>query len=126
MKKSKLIEMLNAIEGDPDIVLWSGMVGDWMDVGELVPSSLVKMTFQHYAEMVRLERCIDMCDWTIQLTDDEINELKEIHRTMHYEVNPYVTKEDVATKKYRAKRIVYISAKLRNIKGYDRIGDYSY
>jgi hypothetical protein len=32
MKKSKLIEMLNRLEGDPEIKLWNGMVGDWMDM----------------------------------------------------------------------------------------------
>jgi len=32
MKKSKLIEMLNSLPGDPDVLLWNGWVDDWQDL----------------------------------------------------------------------------------------------
>lgn len=32
MKKDKLIELLSQIKGNPDIYLWNGFVGDYVDV----------------------------------------------------------------------------------------------
>ena len=32
MKKNKLIELLNSIEGNPDIYIWNGFVEDYQDI----------------------------------------------------------------------------------------------
>ncbi len=51
MKKSKLLELINSIEGDPDILLWNGYVEDWseerafLDISGLVKADLVKNSF---------------------------------------------------------------------------------
>jgi hypothetical protein len=64
MKKSKLIAMLNALPGDPDIKLWNGMVGDWMEIDpNLVPQELVRMNLDYWLESCRLEDCCDRKDW---------------------------------------------------------------
>lgn len=43
MKKNKLIALLKAIEGNPEIYLWNGYTEDWMDVDkEFIHCTFVK------------------------------------------------------------------------------------
>jgi len=127
MRKSKLIELLNAIEGNPEIKLWNGYVGDWMDVDDaLVPATLVKQTFDHYVEMVRLERCRDLRNWDIQLSDEEVAELKRYYKRLQWECNQFVDEEDVKEKRYSQKNIIYINAKRRGVGSWDRLGTMEY
>ena len=128
MKKSKLIEMLNRLEGDPEIKLWNGMVGDWMDIDrELVPSDLVKQTFAHWLEMCRVEECIKRKDWDYRMPAEEVAQLKKNYNKVHeWELNPYVTLEDVQEKRYSLKNIYILNAKPRGVKSFDRLGDIDY
>lgn len=128
MKKSKLIELLNAIDGDPDIKLWNGMVGDWMDIDkELVQADLVKQTFEHYVEMCRLDRCYSKKDWNIKLSDEEIAELRQSYKQyIDWECNEFIDAEDVKQKRYRRKNIFYINAKRRGVNTFDRLGSLEY
>ena len=128
MKKSKLIEMLNKIEGDPEIKLWNGMVGDWMDIDkELVPSDLVKQTLAHWLEMCRVEACKDRRDWDYQLPAEEVAQLKKDYNKVNaWELNPFVTLEDVQEKRYSLKNIYILNAKTKGVKAFDRMGDIDY
>ena len=128
MKKSKLIEMLNRLEGDPEIKLWNGMVGDWMDIDrELVPSDLVKQSLEHWLEMCRIEACKDRRDWDYQLPAEEVAALKkDYNRVNTWELNPYVTLEDVQEKRYKLKNIYILNAKTKGVKAFDRLGDIDY
>lgn len=130
MRKSKLIEMLNAIEGNPDIKLWNGYVGDYMDIeSELVPTRLVKMTEAHMMEMVRLEQALDVgADMkTFQLSEAEVVDTKRCYKEYHqWEFNQFVTDEDIKAKRYMKKDIVILPAKLRGKTCGDRIGTMSY
>jgi hypothetical protein len=128
MKKSQLIELLNAIPGNPDIKLWNGMVGDWMDVDkELVPATLVKQTFQNYVERVRLQRCHELKNWDIQFDAEEIAELRQSYKQyIGWECNQFVDEDDVKEKRYSQKNIVYINAKRRGVSTFDRLGNMEY
>ena len=128
MKKSKLIEMLNRLEGDPEIKLWNGMVGDWMDIDrELVPSDLVKQTLEHWLEMCRIGDCHDRQDWDYQLPAEEVARLKkDYNRVNTWELNPFVTLEDVKEKRYKLKNIYILNAKTKGAKAFDRLGDIDY
>ena len=128
MKKSKLIEMLNKIEGDPEIKLWNGMVGDWMDIDrELVPSDLVKQTLAHWLEMCRVEACKDRRDWDYQMPAEEVARLKKDYNKVNtWELNPYVTLEDVQEKRYSLKNIYILNAKTKGVKSFDRLGEIDY
>ena len=128
MKKSKLIEMLNRLEGDPEIKLWNGMVGDWMDIDrELVPSDLVKQTLEHWLEMCRIDDCRDRRDWDYQLPAEEVVRLKkDYNRVNTWELNPFVTLEDVKEKRYKLKNIYILNAKTKGVKAFDRLGDIDY
>lgn len=128
MKKSDLIAALNAIPGNPEIKLWNGMVGDWMDIDkELVPSDLVKQTFEHYVEMIRLERCHDLKNWDVQLDDEEIAELRKSYKQyINWECNQFVKEDDIKEKRYRRKNIFYINGKRRGVSTFDRLGSLEY
>lgn len=128
MKKSKLIEMLSKIEGDPEIKLWNGYVGDWMDISpSLVETDLVKQTLKDWLEACRLEECIDRKDWTYQMPAEEVADLTKRYPKLHkWEINPYVTLEDVKKGRYSLKKIMILQAKVKGEKHYDRIGEISY
>ena len=128
MKKSKLIEMLNRLEGDPEIKLWNGMVGDWMDIDkELVPSDLVKQTRAHWLDMCRLHECRDRQDRDYQLPAEEVARLKKDYNKVNtWELNPYVNLEDVKEGRYSVKTIYLLNAKPRGVKSFDRLGDIDY
>lgn len=128
MRKSDLIGLLQNIQGNPEIKLWNGMVGDWMDINKnLVPATLVKQTFEHYVEMIRLEQCMAKKDWSIQLSAEEISELRQSYKKyIKWEFNQFVDEEDVKAKRYSRKNIFYIDAKRRGVTTYDRIGNLEY
>lgn len=128
MKKSKLIELLNRLEGDPEIKLWNGMVGDWMDIApKLVPSDLVKQTRAHWLEMCRLQECRDRQDWDYQLPDEEVAQLKKDYNKVNtWDLNPYVTLEDVKEGRYSVKTIYLLNTKTRGVKTFDRLGNIDY
>lgn len=128
MRKNDLIKLLQETPGNPEVMLWNGYVQDFMKVGGLVDSTLVKMTLDYYIEMCRLEECSNRRDWTYQHTADDLAELKKLYDKHHteWEVNEWVTLEDIETKRYKKKRIVYINAKLRGKTMGDRLGSVSY
>ena len=128
MKKSKLIEILNSLKGDPEIKLWNGMVGDWMDIDpELVESDLVKMTEKYWLEACRLEECIDRKDWDYQLPPEELADLKKnYNKFCKWELNPSVYLDDVKEKRYNVKNIYILNAKTKGETAFDRLGNMSY
>jgi hypothetical protein len=130
MKKSQLIEMLNKIEGNPEIKLWNGMVGDWMDISPtIVPAELVKMNLKYWLESCRLEDCRDRKDWEYQMPTEEIAELTKRHnsgKVNKWELNEYVTPKDITAKRYAVKTVYILNAKIKGEKTYDRMGDISY
>ena len=130
MKKSKLIELLQQIDGDPDILLWNGMVQDWMDIRGLEKVVLERQTVVGYSHYLNLERVVrdqkepyslEECkkfykksgadQWEIPIDDPEFNE----HRKQDYD------------RKFLAKKTAFVfDAKPRGVKTWDRIGDVSY
>jgi hypothetical protein len=126
MKKNKLIDILNKIEGNPDIYLWNGYVGDWMDIGNISESDLVKQTFDYYVESVRLEEAIDKKDFTHTLSKNDIFDLSKSYKKFEYEVDQYVSLEDIQKKRYKKKRVVFIDAKPRVKFSFDRLGYMEY
>ena len=128
MRKSKIIEMLEAVKGNPEIKLWNGMVGDWMDISpELVPFDLVKMTKAYYIESCRLERCRDEKNWDYKHTPEELAELEKLYPKVNkWENNPYVTQKRIDDKSYDVKTVLILQAKVKGETSWDRLGDISY
>lgn len=129
MKKSKLIELLNTIEGDPEIKLWNGYVDDYMDIGELVRTDLVKMDLPYFIETIRLDDCrkVGGEPKTFQLSPSEDQYARKCYKKHHnWEFNQYVTEDDIKAKRYKRKKVVILNAKLRGVNTFDRIGGMSY
>lgn len=126
MRKNDLIKKLQSIEGNPEIVLWNGMVGDWMAIGNLQESYLCKVTAEHWIRSVENEECISRKDWNFKLPQEEIIDLKKRYRKIQYECNEFVTQEDVQQGRWKTKRIVFIDAKKRGVATYDRFGSIEY
>ena len=130
MKKSKLIAILNALPGDPDIKLWNGMVSDWMEIDpKLVESDLVKMNLDYWLESCRIQDCIDRKDWDYQMPAEEVAELTKRHKSSKgnkWEINPYVSQEDINEKRYSLKKVLILQAKVKGESDWDRMGSISY
>ena len=127
MKKNDLIKLLNTIEWNPDVVLWNGFVGDYQDISkELVKGELVKISLDWYLESCRMERCLYEKDWQYQLTQDEISKYKSYYKKFKYEQNNYVTEEDIRSKRYRVKKVIYLDPKPSNKTYFDRLGSVNY
>ena len=128
MKKSKLVAMLNKLEGDPEIVLWNGMVGDWMDISpKLVKGSLVRETLRHYLDMARIRKCASVSKWDETLSENEVSDFKRSHREgTHWMENPHVTEDAIKRGDYLEKVVFYIDAKPRGVSTWDRLGNIDY
>jgi hypothetical protein len=127
MRKNDLIKQLQAIKGNPEVVLWNGFVGDYMHIDNLVPSDLVKITKEYWIRSVLNEECIDRKDWNYQLPEQEVKELERRHKTeIQWELNEYVSEEDIANKRYKKKSVVFIQPKKRGVSTFDRVGTIEY
>lgn len=127
MKKNDLIQLLNGIKGNPDIILWNGMVGDYMNIKGLKEGDLVKQSFAHYENMRELDLCRKAKSFDHKPTPEESSQIKgDYRRVISWETNPYATLEDIKTKRYLKKRVVYIEAALRGVKTFDRTGSLEY
>ena len=111
MKKSKLLALLDSIDGDPDILLWNGFVDDWQDIDtKPVFDTLSKPTFNHIKRMVEIERALKLNDHTYKLSDDDIAALKSKYPSQYnWEINDYAN-----NKQYKHKKVVFLNAKSRN------------
>ena len=129
MKKSKLMKMLSEIEGDPDILLWDGAVGDWLDIDKsFIESDLVKMTFGYYLRCIESERIRygnKTPDYIIP--KEEYPELKKnYNKDQVWEDNKFVSVCDIQDKKYTKKSVIMINSKPRGITTWDRLGRINY
>jgi len=126
MRKDKLIQLLQAIEGNPDIKLWNGSVGDWMDIDRLQEGYLYKETLAHYLESCRIESCMDNKDWEYQQSPEEISKLTKYYKTFQWNKSEFIEHHPEAQKYNMKKRVIYIAPKPRGVKTWDRAGSIHY
>lgn len=128
MKKSKLIAMLNALPGDPEIKLWNGFAQDWVDIDtKLVSIDLVRMNLAYWLESCRLQDCLDRMDWDYQMPAEEVAQLtKNYAKVCKWEDNQYVTQEDIDAKRYAVKTVRLMQAKVKGENAWSRMGDMEY
>lgn len=127
MKKSKLIELLLKLDGDPEVLLWNGFVSDWVDIGTVIEYDLVKQTFEDYCRRVEYEEKRNRLSWEYKLSEEEVKSLKKHYRKVcKWEVNEFVDEEQIQNKYYRRKRVVFINAKQKHEETWDRMGRISY
>lgn len=133
MKKNKLIELLNSIEGNPEIVIWNGYAEDYMHIDPSIePLVLVKESAEFIFTCIRAEYCNK--HRTVEIPESKISELKqkaeELHKQRDWDSpNQFVTEEEMESW-YGSKRRKFfmLSPKLRNKTSYgmDRASDVNY
>lgn len=98
-----------------------------MHIDKPMQSELVKMHKDYWIESVRLEDCLDRKDWSYQLPEHEIKQLERRHKTeIQWEINEFVDEEDITNKRYTKKSVVFLQAKKRGVKTFDRLGIIEY
>ena len=130
MTKNQLIEELQKIDGDPEISLWNGFVGDYQPVGEIQVMGLKKERLEHIEDMLRMELCRDKDSF--ELTDDEESyvkrKAKQIYDDSEYDFPNVYVDEDKLSLWYEdeEKPMVFITAGERGKSTWDRLGTISY
>ena len=126
MKKSKLIKLLQEIEGDPDIFLWNGVVGDWMDIRALEKLTLERQTVAGYSHYLNLERVVR--DGKQPYTEKDCEKFYKSSGADRWEAVTYdpefaeIRKKNLE-RKYLVEKVVFvIDAKPRGIETWDRVG----
>lgn len=121
MKKSKLIKLLNSIDGDPDILFWNGMLEDYQDFDSTpIRCELYKQSFDFYKKIVELERRQRLNDYNYTLSDTEIDILRVKYKKQQWQTNDYITDDDIKDKKYKRKNVMVLNARPRNQKFFSR------
>ncbi len=130
MRKNKLIDILNQIEGNPDILLYNGFVDDFMDFNiSTKPCVLVK----HSLEFIHKRLCYTFHKCNSRLPSEAenqvlLNKAENLSKKEEWEFpNEFVTQDEVG-RWYgnRMKKVFMIEAKRRNKKSYDRSGSLEY
>lgn len=124
MRKNDLIKLLESLKGNPEIVVWNGLVEDVQQIAkELVPVELHKLTFEGYKNRVNLERVLR--DKLEPLPDDELQKLYKNHSIGEWEFFSYYP-PDKDDKAYKAKTVFVIEPKSSGKKTFDRLGEVYY
>ena len=130
MRKNKLIDILNQIDGNPDILLYNGFVDDFMDFNiRTEPCVLVK----HTREFFYNNLCHTFQTRNSRLPSEAenqvlLNKAENLSKKEEWEFpNEFVTQDEVG-RWYgnRMKKVFMIEARLRNKKCYDRAGSLEY
>jgi len=125
MKKRKLLELLTAIPGNPEIHLWNGFVSDWTNIGEIQKIALFKMTKEYYTQSVKSEEYT--YNGRVVISNEEIEQIgKMYNKVCKWVCNEFVTEKDIAEKRYHRKYVFVVDAKTKNQTYFDRLGIASY
>lgn len=124
MRKNQLIEILKNIKGNPEIMIWNGIVEDVQPIAkEVVECKLYKMSFEGYKERVNLQRVLK--DNLPELLDDELKALYKKHKIGQYEAFNYYPPDD-NDKAYNKKTVFVLEPKVTGKTHFDRLGTITY
>lgn len=124
MRKNQLIEILKNIKGNPEIMIWNGLVEDLQPIGkEVVECKLYKLSFEGYKERVNLQRVYR--ENLPELLDDELKALYKKHKIGQYEAFNYYAPDD-NDKAYNKKTVFVLEPKVTGKTHIDRLGTITY
>lgn len=119
MKKNKLIELLQAIKGNPDILFYNGFAEDWQEIiPKLNEQILFKESLPHYLESVRQEQALKSNNSCYELSEAFKSKLcKQYSKPSNrYNFNDFITKDDVKSGAWLQKRVFFLEFKARGLK----------
>ncbi len=124
MRKNQLIEILKNIKGNPEIMIWNGIVEDVQPIGkEVVECKLFKLSFEGYKERVNLQRVYR--ENLPELPDDKLKVLYKKHKIGQYEAFNYYAPDD-DDKAYNKKTVFVLEPKVTGKTHFDRLGAITY
>ncbi len=128
MRKNDLIKHLQNIKGNPEILLWNGLVGDWQHISpKIIESDLVKQTLEDFIKRCSHEEKRNRNDWDYELSEQELEEVKSDYKKFaKWETNDYVTIEDVKNGYYKRKVVYYLQPVVKGETYHDRLGNINY
>lgn len=127
MRKNDLIAKLQQIKGNPEVMLWNGFVSDFVPFGTISEQDLVKITWEHYLDMCRIEDCLKRKDFDFKHSEEDIVRLKQSYKQhCNWEYNEFIYKDDIEQKRYKSKRIVSIEVKVTGKQAFNRLGTICY
>lgn len=131
MTKSELIELLEDIDGDPEMKIWNGLVEDYVDISpELFQDTLVKETEEHIREGITNE--IMVSRGTVNLSEEDRTWIEKVVEKRIKEdewdvPNRFVKEEDFERWYGESKKdIVAIQPKTSGKTYWDRCGEIKY
>ena len=123
MRKNELIKILEGINGNPQVVIWNGYVGDYNNInGDVASIELVKNSREFLESAINHQRSLEGLG---PVTDTEMS---DIMRSQEWDLpNSYVDDSDME-RWYgkKRKRIVVLEPVARGKKSFDRLGTTSY
>lgn len=121
MRKNKLIELLQNIEGNPEVLVWNGYVGDWMALEtKLHKKTLSRMSKKRRLYYVNLEQQVNGKEPLVLADlkgDDEEWFMVDEERYLS---------EDHKNRFDQNKNVIMLNPKTRGVKSFDRLGSISY
>ena len=133
MKKSKLIEYLQSIKGDPDILLWNGVVEDAVPLDKDIQIDYqVKHSPEYFINELKYNWYQNNCrDYSIQMPTDVVERLnekaKEYSKNSKWDFPNHFFDEEAQKRNYNRKRkVLILQPKIMNKTYSDRIGNITY
>jgi hypothetical protein len=124
MRKNDLINLLSGIQGNPEVMLWNGLVGDVVPIKKEVANvSLMKEKLDKYINGYRYELKIDTNNVNAELDQDELNRIKRQYNKIKYE---YLENIGLDYTRYKKKNIVVLQAEEKGETYFDRLGSVKY
>lgn len=130
MKKNDLIKLLQNIKGNPDIVIYNGLVDDYMELGKDVEE------FELVKETLDTKYNGFLCDAYHSKQDIESEDVKqkcmerakESYKKQKYDLpNPYTSEENFYQRyEKKVKKMICLCTKLRGKTYWDRLGKIEY
>jgi hypothetical protein len=128
MRKNDLIKMLQNLKGNPEIVLWNSIVGDYMPLeNKLTDGFVFKMRQDAALRYYEYERRSDLKDFTYSLTTEEKQDMIKAYKENYkWEHSDFITNKDIKDKIYQSKKVIYLSPKPSGKTHWDRMGTIEY
>lgn len=121
MRKNDLIKLLETLEGNPEVALWNGYVGDYNHISSTLDTlELVKETREFIlSSLIHQHKAMEGLAFDAELPQEEIQRLSDLATILHKErswdtPNPYVSPEEYESwYGKRVRKIVVLSPKER-------------
>ena len=119
MRKNKLIELLQEIEGNPEVLSWNGMERDWMSLKTVVHKrTLCRMSLNKRLHYINLERNRDDLP-PLESVDDIINDEPE-----EWQLDEFDAYDN--SRLDQSKKVIMLEPKARGISTFDFRGGIEY